>query len=1134
MFLCAVTLSYAQQAGDLDSSFGTNGTVTSALPLSLIAVQKDGKIVAAGSVTIGNSRDFLIVRYNSDGTLDNTFDGDGTQSTNFSSANSVGSDDVIRSIALQDDGKIVAVGTTTVGADTYFAIARYNSNGSLDNSFSGDGKQTTDFGFRNHPTRGAPFDNETDAAASVAMQADGKIVVAGNAKTSYSSLGSNPDFKSSLYQFAIARYNADGSLDNTFDGDGKQITLFGSDKSSAGASAVAINSDGKIVVAGISVELKDEPDNVPDGFAVARYNNDGSLDNSFDTDGKVTTEIIIGTRSYKEGLSSLAIQADGKIVVAGTAYYEDIDREEFALARYNVNGSLDNTFGGDGIVITDFTANSNGSSSLDAAHALVIQADGKIIAAGVSYNGDVGSTGFALARYNSDGSLDNTFSGDGKQITNIGGLPKIAVSGNKLYTISFSTFGDSGTSVLARYLLGTINQPSNQAGRLDSSFSMNGIVTTVIGSPAIFTKYNGIAVQADGKTVAAGSAWNGTNYDFAVARYNKDGTLDKSFGTYGKRLTDFDSKNDYANSVAIQSDGKIVVVGYSNYNGNSHISIARYNTDGSPDNSFSTDGKVITDFNGYSQANSVAIQSDGKIVVAGISLDFTVVRSVDFTVVRYNTDGSLDNTFSEDGKQVAIFYGGDVGPTNTSEATSIAILSNGKIVVGGNYIEEGSFSVLICYNTDGSMNWQINGLGFSLNDDTKCLIAVQKDDKIIVAKQFVSYFIILHRVNPDGSLDNSFSEDGVQVYKNTGSVDTINSIALQNNGKIILAGSAIFRFTADGNLDNTFGDNGIQRNVTGFINDIAIDGNKLYGAGYVLQSGITKGVVSRYILDNNVPPTVKLTSPVDGGTYSTSKSVELSANDGTLKMLQFYNGNNLIGTELNAPYYRKWYNVPAGNYTITAKATDNNGGVTISAPVHIHVIVDQPPVVNITSPVNGASYTAPATFLLSATATDVNGTIKMVEFYNGTTLLRTEKYSRYEWMWKDVAPGTYTITAKATDNLGVTTTSAPVKVTITSPNNLMVSSRSSLTGKVDLNTSLSLALSPNPARDILNVSVNGLQQNKPTILSIISSSGVVIKTIQTSGSNQTIPLNVSLLASGVYTVKIVNGDKVINKQFVKL
>jgi hypothetical protein len=307
-----------------------------------------------------------------------------------------------------------------------------------------------------------------------------------------------------------------------------------------------------------------------------------------------------------------------------------------------------------------------------------------------------------------------------------------------------------------------------------------------------------------------------------------------------------------------------------------------------------------------------------------------------------------------------------------------------------------------------------------------------------------------------------------------------------------VAGNAIFRFNSNGNLDSTFGINGIQRKVTGFINDIAIDGNKLYGAGYVSQSGITKGVVSRYILDNNVPPTVKLTSPVDGGTYSTSKSIELSANasdvDGTITKVQFYNGNVLLGTEQNAPYLRKWYNVPAGDYTITAKATDNNGGITISAPVHIHVIVDQPPVVSITSPVNGAVYGAPATFLISAKATDVDGSIKSVEFYNGTTLLRAERYSRYEWLWKDAAPGTYTITAKATDNFGTVTTSSPVTITVTS-NDLMVNnSSSSISGRENVHNSLSLKLSPVPARDILNIYVTGLQQNKQTTVSVISAS----------------------------------------------
>ncbi len=159
----------------------------------------------------------------------------------------------------------------------------------------------------------------------------------------------------------------------------------------------------------------------------------------------------------------------------------------------------------------------------------------------------------------------------------------------------------------------------------------------------------------------------------------------------------------------------------------------------------------------------------------------------------------------------------------------------------------------------------------------------------------------------------------------------------------------------------------------------------------------------------------------------------------------------------------------------------------------------------------------------------------MVEFYSGTTLLRTERYSRYEWLWKDVAPGTYTITAKATDNWGAVTTSAPVTITVTSPSNLMVNNgSSSINGKANTSSALTLKLSPVPARDILNIYTTGLQQNKQTTVSIISASGITIKTMQISGSNQLILLNVSSLTSGMYIVRIVNGDKIINKQFVKL
>jgi len=398
--------------------------------------------------------------------------------------------------------------------------------GSLDVDFDADGKVTTDLG--------AGY----DLGESVAIQPDGKIVVAGSAE-----IGTDNEF-------ALARYNTDGTLDNSFSIDGKVTTNFGTDF--AQGNSVAIQPDGKIVVAGSSSHFNSDLK-----FAVARYNTDGTLDNSFSLDGKVTT--TFGTGIAGVSVSSVAIQPDGKIIVAGSSW--EGPNHDFALARYNTNGTLDNSFSADGKVTTDF------GMGFDDGESVAIQPDGKIVVAGTSHNGT--DLEFALARYNTNGTLDNFFSFDGK------------------VTTDFGTGLGAGLSV---------------------------------------------AIQPDGKIVVAGTSYNslGGDEDFALARYHAHGSLDNNFGVNGKVTTDFGTSIDVGESVAIQLDGKIVVAGYSYIGANYDFALARYNTDGTPDNSFGVDGNVTTTFGtSFDVGWSVVIQLDGKIVVAGSSYgDFAVARYI--------------------------------------------------------------------------------------------------------------------------------------------------------------------------------------------------------------------------------------------------------------------------------------------------------------------------------------------------------------------------------------------------------------------------------------------------------------------------------------------------------------------------
>jgi uncharacterized delta-60 repeat protein len=303
----------------------------------------------------------------------------------------------------------------------------------------------------------------------------------------------------------------------------------------------------------------------------------GELDASFDGDGLLTTDFF---NNYDHSYA-LAVQPDGKLVVAGAS---SAGGGDFALARYNPDGSLDTSFDGDGRVTTDFNGND------DEASALALQPDGKIIVAGQIWDGN--SSDFALARYNPDGSLDASFSGDGKVITDFAGGRDWAAA---------------------------------------------------------------LVVQPDGKIVASGWAWTVSYCDFAVARYDPDGSLDTSFDSDGKVTTDFVGREDCSYALALQPDGKLVVAGYAWNGNNEDFALARYNSDGSLDASFDGDGLLTTSFSGsYDAAYALALQPDGKLVAAGIT---SIIGNGDFALARYNPDGSLDTSFGGDGRVTTDFAG---------------------------------------------------------------------------------------------------------------------------------------------------------------------------------------------------------------------------------------------------------------------------------------------------------------------------------------------------------------------------------------------------------------------------------------------------------------------------------------------
>lgn len=403
---------------------------------------------------------------------------------------------------------------------------------------------------------------------------------------------------------ASAALAESGELDRTFSRDGKVITDFAGAGDSAGA--VAILSDDKILAVGSASTGGSSL------VAFVRYEENGRLDSTFGTHGKVVT-------SVQGGASDLAVQADGDLVVA----------IGYGVARFKPDGSIDQTFGDNGIARAEGVE----MSRLD------LQPDNKIVAAGsIAQHRTGGFTDFAVARFNPDGTLDPTFSGNGVVATDFVGFGD-AASSVALQTDGKIVAGGKaeispdfiGESALVRY---------SADGTLDRSFSGDGKLTMDLGSGEDVVVH--IAIQPNGKIVTAVTEVGG-GLDFILARYESNGSLDPTFSGDGKVKTDFRSGDDFVAALALDSSRRIVAAGYSIQFGgpgdtDSNFALARYRPSGRLDTAFSRDGRVITDFGTptfefiFEGANDVVIQPDGKIVAGGSAapnLDF------DFALARY-------------------------------------------------------------------------------------------------------------------------------------------------------------------------------------------------------------------------------------------------------------------------------------------------------------------------------------------------------------------------------------------------------------------------------------------------------------------------------------------------------------------
>jgi uncharacterized delta-60 repeat protein len=601
--------------GSVDNAFGSAGV----LPLRddvaffQLAIQPDGKILAAGSQYINYNARFAAVRLAADGSYDQSFGNAGLAVSAVTSSQDWGA-----AMLLQPDGKILISGAN---------IVRLNTDGSMDTTFDQDGYASI--------------------GGALALQSDGSIVTAYT--SSHSSSGSAD--AATMY---VQRLTPSGQLDATFGTNGHVIKEFGKD--SYGGASVVIDGNGKITVAtsvathdrGNTALLRFEGDGSSDstfglggvlitnsadaqsfprsvriqvdgkilvaGTVLARYNDDGSLDTSFNGTGKANP--------YLNGWD-MEVQPDGKIILIGTVA-PDIHHSFFAVARYTSSGALDTSFNQSGIATMDL------GSGIDEGSIGLLQADGKIVVAGQINPNNGQPRTIGLARVNSDGTLDSSFGIGGKVFTTVPGedtpwISGIAQQSDGKIVLSGRATGSSETDdLLIRY---------DYDGLLDSTFNGTGVVVTPYWDGYEFN--SDVKVQPDGKIVVAGSSSLYKGTQFVLLRYNSDGSPDYTFNGSGRAAAAVNSYEALPTSLVIQPDGKYIVAGYRMSPGfydygtrRNHTVILRFTADGLLDRyDWGNRGIFNLDFDGGDALDHVAIDAQGKIVLAGyIDNNFAVAR----------------------------------------------------------------------------------------------------------------------------------------------------------------------------------------------------------------------------------------------------------------------------------------------------------------------------------------------------------------------------------------------------------------------------------------------------------------------------------------------------------------------------
>jgi uncharacterized delta-60 repeat protein len=786
-----------------------------------MAVQTDGKVLVAGTSSNGIDSSYALARYNTDGTLDPTFGSGGKTPVQFRSTPGL---EKVSNVVVQADGKIVVVGGVgnQISTTSQIAVARFNSDGSLDSSFGTGGLVLI-----NH----AEPTVDTNFAPVGTLQADQKILVA-------VVLDEGSATGPSMPVLELVRLQSDGSLDASFGANGQiEEDSLHFDQ----VRAIAVQIDNKIVTAGatFATALGAEV------FAVARFNPDGSADTSFGTGGEV-----LGSQgsAFAKGL---AVQPDGRLVVTGVSQQPSGPASStlvgsIFVARYLADGSLDTTFASHGVFTTGPTFTTGSFGSQDRPTGLALQADRKIVVTGP--DGDPGSESFLLLRLNPDGTLDTRLNGTGQQTTKIGSdspAAGVAVLAMGKIEVVGGTLGSNGHSfALTRY---------NADGSLDASFGTGGIATTDFVGP-LSSVISSVFLVSGGKILAVGSASNGVGARVALARYDAQGNLDSTFGAGGQLLTNIGPKQDCVKGAAVQADGKILIAGKSA--ATSGV-LLRYNPDGTLDTSFGMAGGGVTFPS--TEGAAVALQNDGKILV--IENNSSSSQTVQ---ARYNSDGSLDSSITQ-ALGANLFY-------------KLTRQPDGSFLAAGQQPNGAAYTMFRVdqRNLDGTPTAGFGMQGTVLYDPgtmppnplapsaSAADAALASDHRVLAVGNgaFGGSSVTLVRYQPDGAPDASFGDGGLVTIA-FGS--NFASLVLQPNGLIVVGstgshtggGFALAVVHADGSFDNNFSSGGqvttdFPGSAAGYALALQADGKIVVG-GYATISGTQQFALARYLGDT-MPP----------------------------------------------------------------------------------------------------------------------------------------------------------------------------------------------------------------------------------------------------------------------------------------